>query len=179
MPGLQGLDREEHQRYPGFHIEDARAAEPVVIDLAGHGRKRSQGVDRVEMAEKQDWLGVCGSGEIDLEVVAEIFRAMQLRAATDDGEPLRDKSAHAIGGGFIVAGRFDFDKFPDGLEECVLAGFEVKKTVSRSARCLFAWHELSGLNMGCTTSRVLSETWERGPRAQVVQYNLQAVSREL
>jgi hypothetical protein len=65
------------------------------------------------------------------------------------------------------------------LEECVLAGFEVKKTVSRSARCLFAWHELSGLNMGCTRSRVLSETWERGPGAQVVQYNLQAVSREL
>jgi hypothetical protein len=66
------------------------------------------------------------------------------------------------------------------LEKCVLAGFEVKKTVSGSARYLFAWHELSGLNMGCTMSRILSETWEeREPRAQVVQYNLQAVSREL
>jgi hypothetical protein len=74
-------------------------------------------------------LPVAGSGEIDLEVVAEIFGAVQMRAATDQGELFGEKSAYTIGGGFVVAGRFDFDKFADGLEECVLAGFEVVETV--------------------------------------------------
>jgi hypothetical protein len=129
MPGLQGLDREKHQRYPGFHIEDARAAEPAVIDLARHSRKRCQWINSVEVAQKQDGLGVCGSGEIDLEVVSEIFGAMQLRVATDEGKLLRDKSAHAVGGGFVVAGRFDFDEFANGLKECVLAGLEVVETI--------------------------------------------------
>ena len=64
--------------------------------MEGHGRKRAQGVDGIEVAEEQDWLGVCRSGEIDLEIVAVIVGAMQLRATTDEGELLGEKSAHAV-----------------------------------------------------------------------------------
>jgi hypothetical protein len=101
----------------------------AVFDAQGHGGKRSQGIDRIEVAEMEDGLDVCRAGEIDLKVVAEFFPAMEMGTSAQQREPLSEMGTHAVGGGFVVAGRFDFNEFANGLEEFVLAGFEVLETV--------------------------------------------------
>src|SRR5580700_9301054 len=70
-----------------------------------------------------------GSGEIDLHAVGEVFGVMHSRASADGFEPSGEESAHAIGGGLVVAGRFDFDKLADGLDDLFLARFEVAQAL--------------------------------------------------
>jgi hypothetical protein len=117
--------------------------EAAVIDAAGHGRKRSQGIDGVEVAEEEDRFDLGYAGEIDLEVIAEIIDAMEVRTATDEGELLREMGTHTIGRGFVVARGLDPDEFADSSEDGVLAGLEVVETLFWSAVLFFAWHVLS------------------------------------
>jgi hypothetical protein len=117
VPGLQSVEGEEHQRYAGFHIEDARAIEASVVDAAGHGWNSAEGVNGIEVSEYENGLGVRGSREVDLQVVTVLFRAVEVGVSAKLGELLREMSAHAISGGFVVAGGFNCDEFADGFEE--------------------------------------------------------------
>src|SRR4029077_14720990 len=96
VPGLQSFDGEEHQGKAGFHVENAGALQAAIFYAAGHGGERSQRIDRVEVAEEEDGLGVCGAGEIDLEVVAEFFGAMEMGTSAKQREFLGEMSAHTI-----------------------------------------------------------------------------------
>ena len=143
MPGLQGFNREEHQGKPGLHIKDARAVEAGAFNAAGHCRKRSQWINRIEVADQQDRFDVGGANEIELEAVAEMFGAVEARTATDEGELFGDESGYTVSGRLVVARGLDLDEFADGLEESVLAGLEIVETVFGSAGCFFDRHVLS------------------------------------
>ena len=72
--------------------------------------------------------GFCGvaSGEIDLQVVAEVGGVVNVGVAADGFEVSGEEGAHAVGGGLVVAGGFDLDELADGLDDFFLAGFEVE-----------------------------------------------------
>ena len=65
------------------------------------------------------------SGEIDLHAVGEVVGVVDARAAADGFEASGEERAHAVGGGLVVAGRFDLDELADGLDDLLLARFEV------------------------------------------------------
>jgi hypothetical protein len=46
-------------------------------------------------------------------------------SAAELGKLLRDGLRHAIYGGFVVAGRFDFDQFADGRDDRIAPLIEV------------------------------------------------------
>jgi len=54
---------------------------------------------------------------------------------------LRDGLGEAVGGGFVVAGRFDFDQLADGRDDRVAALFEIFKAEIRQATLRFGARE--------------------------------------
>src|SRR5208337_2029380 len=86
VPGLQSLDGVEHERDAGLHVEHAGAVQAAGGGVAGHGGERAQGIDGVEVAEEEDglelfpcWIAsLIWSREIDLQVVAEVFGAVNM-----------------------------------------------------------------------------------------------------
>ena len=122
---------------------------------------------------------VLASGKIDLEVVAEVVGADECGRFRRCFEFVRQGCAHAVGGGLVVAGRFDLDEFADRLDEGGLAGFEVVqafepnavRSFSGFARTVLSSHDLRQSTKS-PTSRAPSE---REMGALAVQYNLHAV----
>ena len=55
---------------------------------------------------------------------------MNVRVATDGFEIPGEEGAHAVGGGLVVAGRFDLDELADGLDDFFLAGFEIEEALA-------------------------------------------------
>ena len=54
VPGLQRLDRVEHERDAGLHVEHAGAVQAAVGDVARHGGERAQRIDGIEVAEQRE-----------------------------------------------------------------------------------------------------------------------------
>ncbi len=77
------------------------------------------------MSEQEDGFDLSVAGEIDLKTVSEDFSGVETRAASNGFEGPRQKSAHAVDGFLVVAGRFDFDKRADRLNQCILPRFEI------------------------------------------------------
>ena len=89
------------------------------------------------MAEQQHWLRwrlahrLSRKVEVDLQVIAGVVRWVGSRFAAELGKFMRDDFRNAIHGGFVVAGRFDFDQFADGRDNLVAALVEIGKTALR------------------------------------------------
>ena len=138
---------------PDFMSRTPGPCMPSIGDAAGHVGERAERIDGVEVAEEENGLGFFAAGEIDLQVVAVVFGVDAGARATEGFEGAGEKGAHAIGGGLMVAGRFDLDELADGFEERVLARFEVAEAVEESGSgCVFgerrsSWRAL-GLNPG-------------------------------
>ena len=123
--------------------------EAIARLVAGHVGESPLRIDGIEMAEEEDGFGFVAPGEIDLDVVTVIFGAMDGGVPACCFEAGGEQGAHAVGGEFVVAGRFDFDEFADGLDEGREARFEIVEAfgpdriefVFSSARCFFRWHE--------------------------------------
>src|ERR1039458_4513605 len=98
------------------------------------------------MAEQQHSLGsgLASEAEVDLQVIAKIFRWMDayvdLDLAAELGKFMRDGLRNAVHGGFVVAGRFDFNQLTDGRDNLIAALVEIGKTTLRFGagmhRCL-------------------------------------------
>jgi hypothetical protein len=73
----------------------------------------------------RNWLDRFASGKINLHAVGEILSAVYERSTADRLETSGKEGAHAVCRGLVIAGRFDFDKFADGLDDLILASFEV------------------------------------------------------
>jgi hypothetical protein len=103
--------------------------EAVVGDVAGHGGERAEGIDGIEVAEQEDRRSVFSTrfaaGEIDLHAVAVVGSGVDLQVSAEGFEISGEEGAHAVGGGLVVAGRFDLDELADGLDDFFLAEFEV------------------------------------------------------
>src|SRR5579884_3524469 len=78
VPGTQSLNRVKHEGDAGFHIEGSRAVRAAVGDAERHGVQSSERVNRVQMTEQHDGLGAAFSGEIDLQMIAEVRGLMKL-----------------------------------------------------------------------------------------------------
>jgi hypothetical protein len=76
------------------------------------------------MAEQQDRLGGL-AGEIHLQVISEVFRTVEANFAAELRKFVGYELGHAVGGGFVVAGRFDFDQLAHARDDLVAAVFEV------------------------------------------------------
>ena len=62
------------------------------------------GIHGVVVAEQQDGLLLGLAGEINLQVIAEVGHAMELRASAEGGEFLGHKCADAVDGLLVIAG---------------------------------------------------------------------------
>ena len=121
----------EHQGDAGFHIEDAGPSQFVAHGAAWHGSERPQRIDGVVMAEQQHRLGVGIASEIDLQVIAKVFRLVDPQLTAELGESVRDGLRSAVRGGFVVAGRFDFDQLADSRDDLVAALAKIGQTTLR------------------------------------------------
>ena len=110
---------------PDFMSRTPGPCSLAVGDVAGHVGQRAQRIDGVEVAEQENGLGLVAPGEIDLQAVGVVFGAMDTSASAYGFEAAGEEGAHAVGGGLVVAGRFDLDEFADGLDDLLLAGFKV------------------------------------------------------
>ncbi len=172
-PCLQRLDRMPHQSNARLHVEHARAVEAAIGLAAGHGGESAERVHGVEMPEQEDGLGFFASGKIDLYVIAEVVGVVDAHAAAERFEFLREKDAHAIGGGLVVAGRLDFGKLADGAHEFFLLAFEIAQAI---APHIFGLTDRLLVFPGRHGWRSLRSGWLRNASGrQAVQYNLQAV----
>ena len=81
------------------------------------------------MAEQQNWLASRSGGEIDLQTVAEVGAAMELRASAQSLEPGRDVGGNAADGRLVVAGRFDFDEIANRVDDLVLMFREISQAI--------------------------------------------------
>ena len=100
-----------------------------VGDVAGHGGESAERIDGVEVAEQQNGLELFAAGEIDLEAVGVVVGVVDAGVSADGFEASGEEGAHAVGGGLVVAGRFDFDELADGLDDLFLARFEVAQAL--------------------------------------------------
>ncbi len=130
MPFLKTSERVEHQGDARLHIEDAGSSQPVVHCAAGHGGERAQRIDGVVVAEQQHRLRGF-AGEVHLQVIAKVFRGMDVHFTAEPGKFMRDGVRNFVHRGFVVAGRFDFDQFADGRDNLVAALAEISKTALR------------------------------------------------
>ena len=106
----------------------SRTPGPCILPSAmwqGMLAKRSQRIDGIEVTEQQNGFRLVASGEIDLDAVGVVFGVVDTRAAAHGFEAAGEERAHAVGGGLVVAGRFDLDELADGLDNLLLAGFEI------------------------------------------------------
>jgi len=55
---------------------------------------------------------------------------VDVRVSADRFEISGEEGTHAVGGGLVVAGRFDLDELADGLDNFFLAGFKVEEAVA-------------------------------------------------
>src|SRR5579872_850775 len=77
------------------------------------------------MSEQQDGVRFVATRKVDLKVVSECLSRMKLRAASNRFEGSRQKCAHTVGGGLVIAGRLDLDERADGLNKCIAPRFEI------------------------------------------------------
>jgi len=88
---------------------------------------------------------------------------VDVRVSADRFEISGEEGTHAVGGGLVVAGRFDLDELADGLDDFFLAGLEVEEAIAPRwvwwglfrnrffparhffdySRILGTWHEIS------------------------------------
>jgi 3-hydroxyacyl-[acyl-carrier-protein] dehydratase len=129
VPGLQRCDGVQHESDTGLHVENAGAVQAAVFDLAWHVRECAQGIDRVVMAEKEDWLSVGSraSGKIDLQAVAEVMAAVEFSSPAEGFEFLGEKGGDEVDGVLVIAGGFDLDEFANGVHDSVLTFREIAK----------------------------------------------------
>lgn len=135
MKGLQAFDGVQRQCDAGFHIERAWAPGAAVGHAERHGCQRSDGIDGVEVAEEQHGFAATLAGEIDLQVVAELFRAVKPDVSAEIVESPRQNRAQAIDRLLCVAGRFDFHQLLDGLNHVVLVLCEMVQGVLLHDQC--------------------------------------------
>src|ERR1700687_13758 len=131
MPVLKGGARVDDEGDARFHVEDAGSSQLVAHGAAWHSGERAQRIDGVVMAEQQHRLRSGLAGKIHLQVIAKVFRWMNASFTAELGEFLRDGLRDAVHGGFVVAGRFDFNQLTDGRDDLVAALVEVGKTTLR------------------------------------------------
>ena len=130
VPGLQGFDGVEHQRDAGLHVEHAGAVQAAVGDVAGHGGERAQRIDGVEVAEQQDGLGFFASGEIDLQVVAEVFGAVHARASAEGLESSGEKAPMRSAAGLLSLGDSISTNSRMVRDERSCSGFEIAQALA-------------------------------------------------
>ena len=91
---MQRLDRVKHERDARLHVEHAGPVQATVCDVTRHGRKRSQRIDGIEMAEQQNRLDLFSSveiaAEIDLYIIGELVGAVHMRASAQGLETHRE-----------------------------------------------------------------------------------------
>jgi hypothetical protein len=150
VPCLQRLDGMEHERDSRFHVENAGAAQASVFDFAGHLRQRAEWIDRVVVPQDQNGLARGVGREVDLQTIAELAGAMELRLPTKRFKFRREKLPDAVDRRFIVAGGLDFHEFANRLNHQLPTLFEVAQAgvpidLRRSAGCggyiFLRWHK--------------------------------------
>jgi len=85
------------------------------------------------MAQQQNGLGRVAT-EIDLQVAAKLLLPVETDLSAKLRKLLRDSFGHAIDGGFVVAGRFDFNQIADGRNHRFSAFAEIGETALRFGR---------------------------------------------
>lgn len=126
-PILERGDGMEHERDSGLHVEDAGASEFVVHYAAGHRRQRAEGIDGVVVAEQEHRLGGGLAGEVGLEMVAEVLSWVNLYDGAEGGKFGGNHVAEGVHGGFVIAGRLDFNQFADGRNDLVAPLSEISE----------------------------------------------------
>jgi len=180
MPRLQRSDRVEHECDARLHVEHAGSVQAPIGDVTGHGRERSQWIDGVEVPQQQDWLGLFFAREINLQVVRIVFGAVHAGPSAYSFESSCEEGAHAVGSGLVIAGRFDLHKLADHLHDLLLPGFEIAQPFAPYRVYLecFGWFLLRACSFFARHLSAHLPPWCGSClRAQVVQYNLQAVLR--
>src|SRR5271166_288336 len=133
VPGLQRRNGVEHKRDARLHIENARTEQSAIFNFAWHIHQSAQRIDRVIVAQQQDWFALgrrkAIAVEVDLQTVAEIGTAMEASSSAEGFELLRQNGGNSVDRWLVVAGRFDFYQRPDGLDNLVLTLFEVAQPV--------------------------------------------------
>ena len=132
--------------------------------LHGMFAERAQRINRVVVPEQQHWLAVGLAGEVNLQTVAEIVAAMELRASAERFELGREECGDAVDRWLVVAGGFDLDEFANRFDYLGLMFREIAQAIGpRGLR--FCWL-FPGHNSLC---------WIATRReCNAVQYNLQA-----
>src|SRR5258708_7277029 len=114
LPVLKRFNRMECERDAGLHVENAGPVQMSLLDFAGHAGQRSEGIDGVVMAKQQDRLAAvrvrAGTGEIDLQVIAEVIAVVKMNASAERLKFGCEKASYAVDCLLVVAGGFDFDE---------------------------------------------------------------------
>src|SRR5579862_976968 len=95
--------------------------------MARHVGNRAEGIDGIVVSQQEDWLLQCFAGEVDLQVIAEISDAVKFSAPPKSAKLLRHKRAAAVDSVLVVAGGFDLDQPPDGINHWLAALLKVEK----------------------------------------------------
>ena len=94
----------QHQRNSRLHIEHAGSVQAAVFTRHGMARQRSEWINRIKVAEQQDWFYLFSPRKIDLNTIGVIFGAMHARPSTASFEPRGQQRAHPVRSEFVVAG---------------------------------------------------------------------------
>jgi hypothetical protein len=97
----------------------------AIGDATRHGRERAHRIDGIEVAQQKHRLDPFAARKINLQIVGELFGAMNACASAKGLEAPGEQGAHTIAGQFVVAGGFNLDELADGFDEGLLPIFEV------------------------------------------------------
>ena len=93
--------------------------------MAGHLSERAQWIDRIVVSKQQHRLSCGGTRKIYLQVIAKTFCLVNANFPAEPRKFIGDGLGHAIDGGFVVAGRFDFSQIADSRNNLVAAVAEI------------------------------------------------------
>jgi hypothetical protein len=135
------------------------------------------------VAEQQDWLAiggtsVGGSGEIDLQAVAEVVAGVESGAAAEGFELGCEEGGDVVDGWLVVAGGLDLDELADCVHYFVLALGKIVEAIGprglRVCYCRFSRFSAGHISLALEfTARpgVLNSSTTKDTKVHEAQYH--------
>src|SRR5262249_61585819 len=110
-----------------LRCENPRPPKRPRADAARQPRKRTERVHGINVSQQQPGLAAVASRKVDLQVIAELGRAMKLAVPAECLELAGKPAPKFVDRCLSVTRRLDFDHLADRFNDCVLPLLKVRE----------------------------------------------------